>query len=336
MLVRSGSRVLGLALVALLVPLFAATTARAAHATCAVVAAGPAGPEGDVLRVADNSNSVTQIYRVGDEIHIYSNADRNPPVCTGAVPTVFNVDRIEYSTESSTPFINYHGEGPLAPGASPEPGADEIEITITEGYDPKVVNIAGTNEGERIEAGQLGTTLAGVNLNADADGDAQDADVTFSAPKRAFLRITARDGDDEISALGGPAFEGPFVPAERLTFAGGPGDDLLSGGPFRDMLAGNEGDDELLGGRGRDKLTIGPGRDLAKGGKGPDDVYNQSDVGGIEPDLFPDRVFGGAGDDSISVGQQLRGDRVECGAGRDDVFKDAGDITVDCEETGFR
>jgi len=333
-LARSSSRILGLALVALIVPLFAAAPARAASASCEVTDAFPQGdPAGDILQVNDSSNSVTHIYRDGDEIVVSSNADRNPAVCTGAVPTVFNIDRIIYKTRRSVPFINYHGDGPLAPGVSPEPGAAEIEITIQEDYDPKVVNIAGTNESERIVAGQIHRELSGVNMNADAD---KDADVIFDAPERAFLRIIARDGDDELSALGGPGFAGPFEPAERLTFAGGLGDDVLSGGPFRDVLSGNEGDDELFGGRGRDKLTIGPGRDLAEGGKGNDDIYNQSDVGGIEPDLFPDRVFGGAGDDSISVGQQLRGDRVECGAGRDDVFKDAGDITLDCEETGFR
>ena len=59
---------------------------------------------------------------------------------------------------------------------------------------------------------------------------------------------------------------------------------------------------------------------MALGGKGGDDIENMSDVGGLAEDLLPDRVFGGAGNDSISVSQELGGDRVDCGAGRrDDV-----------------
>jgi Ca2+-binding RTX toxin-like protein len=341
-MVRTGLRVLGLSLVALAVLFVSAAPARAANVSCQVTSGGganPAGPEGNVLEVLDTSESVTHIYRKGDEIVVSNNADREPAACARATPTVFNIDKIVYTTSSGVPFINYLGDGPLAPGASPEQGAAEIEILIRESYKRKVVNVAGTAAGESIQVGQLDSGTVGVNLDAGADGAYQDGDdIEIDVPPRdeIYLRVVAKGGDDTLSALGGPNFTNHLNSAERLVMTGGPGDDVLDGGPFNDTLRGEDGDDKLLGGRGRDKLLIGPGRDYADGGKGDDDIENQGGFGGIE-DLVPDRIFGGAGDDSISVGQQLRGDRVDCGAGRhDDVFKDAGDISLNCEQTDLR
>lgn len=337
-MVRTGLQVLGLSLVALAVPFVSAAPARAANVSCQVRSGGAGGAEGNVLEILDSSDSVTHIDREGDEIVISNNADEGPAVCARAVPTVHNIDRIEYTTESGVPFINYHGDGPLGPGATDEPGGDEIEIVVVESYDPKVVNLGGTPEADRIEIGQRNRRV-GINLNAQADGGSPDADLTVPLGKgeHVFLRVIGRDGDDEIGALGFAGFPEPVLAAEQLVMTGGPGDDVLRGGPTRDALSGNDGNDELLGGRGNDKLVVGPGRDLAKGGKGDDSIENRSDVGGIDADLLPDRILGGAGNDRIDVGQQLSGDRVDCGAGRrDEVFKDAGDISLHCETTDFR
>ncbi len=332
---RPGSRIrLGLALATLAIPLLAAGPAQgAAPVSCTLVAAGPAGPAGDVLEIVDQARSVTQIYRKGDEIVVSNNLDRGAKACAGGTPTVFNVDRIEYSTATGVPFLNYGGSGAFAPGASPEPGAAEIEISIAESYEPKVLNVAGTAAGERIEIGELGRQAVGVNLNAELDESAQDADVSLDAePGEAFVRVMGRDGDDTISGRGGAAFTGP-VAAERLALNGGDGDDLLLGSPYRDFLSGDEGDDRLLGGRGRDNLAAGPGRDLAKGGKGGDDITSRISVGSSPDDVLPDRIFGGAGNDSIDVNQGLVGDRVDCGSGAgDEVFIDPQDQAQRCED----
>lgn len=304
-----------------------------APVTCSLVAAGPAGPAGDILKVTDRAASVTHIYREGEEIVVFNNLDSERTTCAGGTPTVFDVDRIEYATATGTPFLGYLGDGPLAPGASPEVGAAEIEVSIAESYEPKVLNVAGTAAPERIEIGQLGLGTVGVNLDAQADGSAQDADVTLAVPQagRVTVRAVAKGGDDTVSALGGPAFTGP-VAAERVAISGGPGDDRLLGGPGRDFLRGDDGNDLLLGGRGRDNLAVGPGRDIAKGGKGPDQIENHSSVGGIADDLLPDRVFGGSGGDSIDVAQGLSGDLVDCGSGRDRLAIDPGDRTTACED----
>ncbi len=318
--------------------LLTAAPARAANVTCEVQSRGPAGPEGDVLSIVDTSQSVTHIYRSEDGIVVFNNADREPAVCAGAAPTVFNIDRIVYSTASGAPFINYLGDGPLEPGATPEPGADEIEVEIDETYETKALYVTGTEGDDRIEIGQLGRRRVGVNLNAQADGAHQDADVTLGVSRRdkLIVKVKAKGGDDVLSALGGPAFTGVLLSVKRLSMNGGPGDDVLSGGPFRDLLSGDAGNDRMFGGRGRDQISVGPGRDLAKGGRGPDLIVNHSSVGGIPDDLAPDRVFGGPGDDRIDVAQQLAGDRVGCGRGRDDLFRDRGDLAHGCEHVGVR
>lgn len=305
---------------------------------CTLVAAGPPGPQGDVLKVVDQVESVTHIYRQGDEVIVFNNRDSEKTACTGGTPTVFNIDRIEYSSATGTPFIATLGDGALAPGASPEAGAAEIEVSIIEEYDSRVLNVAGTAAAERIEVGRVGRNTVGVNLNAQADGSAQDADVTIHSPRSDELVVKARGmgGDDTLSALGGPAFT-DLVAVERLSLNGGPGDDELIGGPGKDSLKGDDGDDVMLGGRGPDRLTIGPGRDLAKAGKGPDQIFNMSSVGGIADDLLPDRVFGGLGNDNIDVAQTLAGDRVDCGPGRADrLFRDRADRAVACEDIGIR
>jgi hypothetical protein len=339
--VRAGNRIrFALVAATLALALVAAAPAEAANVTCAVEANSPAGPGGDVLSVVDTSRTVTHIYREGDVIVVFNNADSDPTVCAAGVPTVtvFDVDRIVYSSATGVPFVNYLGDGPLGPGATPEPGEDEIEVTLREEYEPKVLNVAGTAEGERIEVGQLGRRTVGVNLDAQADGGAEDADVTMRVRPGDELdvKVVARGGGDTLSALGGAAFTGVLSIAQRLSMNGGPGNDVLNGGPFRDLLGGDIGDDEIFGGRGRDQIAVGPGRDLANGGKGPDLIVNRSSVGGIPDDLAPDRVLGGAGDDSIDVAQELAGDRVDCGPGRDDAFRDRGDSVRGCETGGFR
>lgn len=305
---------------------------------CTLVAAGPPGPQGDVLKVVDQVETATHIYREGDEVIVFNNRDSEKTPCVGGVPTVFNIDRIEYSSATGTPFVSSLGDGALKPGATPEEGADEIEIAIVEDYEPRVLNVSATAAAERIEVGRVGPNVVGVNLNAQADGSAQDADVTIRSPRgdELTVKIRGKGGDDTLSALGGPAFSG--LPAvARLSLNGGPGDDEMVGGPGKDTLAGDDGDDVMLGGRGADRLTVGPGRDLAKAGKGPDQIFNRSSVGGIADDLLPDRVFGGAGNDNIDVAQTLAGDRVDCGAGRADrLFKDPTDLVRDCEDVDTR
>ena len=302
---------------------------------CTYVEVGAPGAPENVLRIDDGTRSVTHVYREGDEIVVFNNSSQDPTTCGGGTPTVFNIDEIEYiATANSAPFFDYIGHGPLAPGATPEASGSEIEISVHESYHPEVLNISGSSASDSIAIGQLGAHQVGVNLNAQEDGAAQDADAILTTvdPSEAFVRVVGRAGNDRIGALGGPEFTGPF-PADRLALSGGPGDDTLIGGPHDDRLRGDDGNDTLIGGRGRDLIKTGPGRDLAKGGEDADRIENFSDVGGIAKDTGPDRIFAGAGNDNVYTSQPLPGDFVNCGTGRRDVVGiDPGDRTKACEK----
>jgi Ca2+-binding RTX toxin-like protein len=316
-------------------------SAAPAKITCAYVEAGPAGPAGNVLRIDDHSNSATHIYREGEQIVVFSNVEAVPTVCGGGTPTVFNIDRIEYSTTNGTPFFNYIGGGTLAPGATAEASGSEIEVSVRETQKPGVLNVNGSPASESIVAGQIGAQAVGVNLNSQADGASQDADYVLEGvdPSQAYVRMGGKGGNDRITDLGVGGFTGPLT-TDHPNLGGGGGNDTLIGGPRRERLRGDEGGDVFLAGAGDDRLTIGAGHDLARGGKGNDRITNIGDVGGAPLDTGTDRIFAGPGNDvveAIQIPQQLGGDFVNCGSGRHDGAEiDPGDHTRACEKVEVR
>jgi len=309
--------------------------------SCAYEEAGAPGPTGNVLRIEDHSASATHVYRKGQEIVVFSNVEDEPTACGGGTPTVLNVDKIEYSTTNSTPFFDYIGGGPLAPGATPEASGPEIEVYVTEEFEPPVLAVSGTQGADSIVVGQLGPKQVGVNANSQEDGAAQDADFILNAPKpsQAEIRIVGKSGDDRMTDLGGPGFTGPLT-TDHVSFAGAEGNDTMTGGPHREHMSGGGGNDVFLAGPGNDTLTIGAGHDLAKGGTGADRIENIGDVGGAPLDTQTDRIFAGPGNDvveSVQIPQQLGGDLVNCGAGsRDEAEIDPGDRTKACEKMEVR
>lgn len=309
--------------------------------TCAYVEAGAPGPADNVLRIEDHSASATHVYRKGDEIVVSSNVEDKPTVCSGGTPTVLNVDKVEYSTTNSTPFFDYIGGALLAPGATPEASGSEIEVFVTEEYEPPVIGVSGTVGADSIVVGQLGPHQVGVNINAQEDGAARDADFVLNAPdpSQARIRLVGKSGDDRLTDLGGPGFTGPLT-SDHLSFAGAEGNDTMIGGPHREHLGGGGGNDVFLSGAGNDTLVIGAGHDLAKAGKGTDRIENIGDVGGAPLDTGTDRIFAGPGNDvveSVQIPNQVGGDSVNCGSGRrDDAEIDPGDRTKGCEKVEIR
>jgi Ca2+-binding RTX toxin-like protein len=92
--------------------------------------------------------------------------------------------------------------------------------------------------------------------------------------------VNAGDGDDTIDAAG------DLAPIVKLTFDGGPGNDVLRGsngndvllgGPGRDSLKGLEGDDVIQGGPDGDSIEARAGdvgHDLIEGNDGVDDMVS--------------------------------------------------------------
>ena len=115
---------------------------------------------------------------------------------------------------------------------------------------------------------------------------------------------------DRLSGLGG-----------NDVLNGQAGNDCLSGGSGNDFLRGATGRDRLSGGSGRDRLSGGDGNDRLSGGSGGDRL-----TGGTGRNVYS----AGSGNDSINSANGRR-DRVNCGAGRDNVRADRFDRLARCE-----
>jgi hypothetical protein len=200
--------------------------------------------------------------------------------------------------------------------------------------------------------------------------DGTDQDDALVGTSRADV-IHARAGNDTVAALtGADAVYGESGVDTlqggdgRDELDGGPDDDVLYGGSGADVLRtgapgsggfcdpsgcsepnpflgdvafGEGGNDTLIGGGDRDHVIPaidgGPGRDelrteggpvVENGGTGGDTLY-----GGASADV----LNGGDGDDVIhSDGDVPGADEVDCGAGHDVAYLDAGESADSCEQ----
>jgi hemolysin type calcium-binding protein len=288
---------------------------------CRYLETGPPGPRGNALLI-DHSMHVF-LLREGIDIEVLNRRDGEPvPIpCEGGAPTVRSVDRILYR-----PALGAHqltideSHGRLAPGATAEAGADEIEIAVrfppTKPQRRSSLRIFGAPGSDAIRIGSLAGTRTGIDL--DAGGRARlDADVIVSAASSIQFQIAGEGGDDRLSAAGvAKPFTGPLL--RSVALRGGEGSDLLVGGSRRDRLDGWGGDDLLYGRGGDDFLAGGDGEDRVFGGGGGDALAD-----GGEGSF--DYLAGGPGNDAIGALDGDR-DRIECGAGIDNAWLDAVDL----------
>jgi len=117
-------------------------------------------------------------------------------------------------------------------------------------------------------------------------------------------------GDDFL--MGGDGNDSLDGGNDDDTLMGGEGRDRLAGGNGRDFLLGDAGDDTLFGDAGDDSLAGGRGLDVIEGGDGNDVLY--SDEFGDDRFVDKDRLYGGNGDDYVTIG---RTDTGNGGAGTD-------------------
>jgi Ca2+-binding RTX toxin-like protein len=127
------------------------------------------------------------------------------------------------------------------------------------------------------------------------------------------LRLSGRDGSDEITAQGGHG--AGVVPPLRIAHHGGDDQngaweaDALAGGEGSDQLYGGSANDTLRGVDGGDGVSPGGGNDVADGGDGADT---------FDSDWGSDVLLGG----SATIRSTARGgeDRLE-GEGGDDTLQ---------------
>jgi len=212
-------------------------------------------------------------------------------------------------------------------------GADDDAIEGFAGDD----SIYGGTGNDKIDAG------AGNDYVSGGDGD----DVILGRGGEDNIhgdagndKLTGGEDDDQI--YGGTGNDTIVGDGGEDSLFGGAGNDLITGGDDNDYVEGGSGDDTVYGFSGDDTITSGSGNDVVDGGSGNDviDTGNGSsalpDVAypGVYPaDLFPhndhDTVYGGAGDDTISTGDD--DDTIFGGSGNDTI--DAG-IDDDYVEAG--
>ncbi|HEU5253125.1 MAG TPA: hypothetical protein VFU16_07360 [Solirubrobacterales bacterium] len=285
-------------------------------------------------RLVIDTDTKIGLRREGDRIAIFQPLKPESPAltCEGPPATVHSIDRIVYRPPGGgdPPRIAHwlkidQTNGVLQPGASVEPGGDEIEIYAEFPQEPHdkwtSIFVIGGEGPDWIRIGGLRRGRSGVNLDLQRDGRHPDADLIVAAATDAHYKVIGGDGDDRIKATAkGTEFEWR-LPHRTLTLVGGDGDDLLVGGEERDFVEGREGDDAIYGGAGRDHLEGGEGNDRAFGGPGDDSLSSQFDQNGP----FTDFLSGGGGRDSLRA---IDGDAdtLTCGTGPDNVWVDVFDV----------
>jgi hypothetical protein len=309
---------------------------------CRYVRAGPPGPRGNILRI--DSSVYVRLRREGPAIqvigdHLEEQIDEQVAQCEGPTATIHSIDRIVYAPpEGSHELTVDESRGLFAPGASKEPGGDEIEIPVVLPFAkkgrPPGLEIVGSNGADRIRVGALARKRTGFNLNADRDGADKDADVLVSSVSPMHIQIEGGDGGDRLSATGiGREFSGPLPPPRRLVLRGDNGSNLLVGSPRNDGLGNNsrngESGADLVYGKGGDDTIVGSGSDRAFGGPGDDVIL-------IRPGKSEGTLgfyAGGPGDDSFDARDEAP-DRILCGPGIDRALLEPIDIwsRSECEK----
>ena len=297
---------------------------------CRYVEQGAPGPEGNLLEVGIGNTGDVELERVDDRIRVSTlNGNVHREVrCEGTRPTVTNIDSItllhppfgsgigvgdfDELSETDVELAIDLQDGLLAPGATPEPGASEIEL-ITDGPGiPSVdLTLILTEAADHV---RMHTNEKRTLANLNADEGVRDVDLAL--PPVMTGTVFAGDGDDRVvsrSKLGPVGF---FDPGITVVAEGG--DDLVKAAV---QAAGGDGDDRLLGGRDFNFYIGGAGNDVLRG-------KHERDI--LIANGGRDRLFAGGGRDFV-LSSDGNGDRAYCGGGRDRAWIDPGDKRGGCE-----
>ena len=148
-----------------------------------------------------------------------------------------------------------------------------------------------------------------------------------------LLRIYGGSGSDMIDARRVRRI-GDRKERHKLWLVGERGRDTIIGSPRAEQrIEDGAGDDLVRAGGGDDDVWMGLGHDLVFGGGGDDElgytVYER--FGGIPPD-YPDRIFGGPGNDRLEDFNR-HSDLLRCGPGHDEAQRGRHDHPgADCEK----
>ncbi len=241
-------------------------------------------------------------------------------------------------TITFTPNDGFEGEAVIDYTIQDEEGlTDTAQVFITVEEQPLDGIVSGTDDGDLIDE----------NYTGDPEGDMVDNNdeiLPGEGPNDDIIQ--AGGGDDTIVA--GEGDDDVFAGEGNDRVHGGPGDDILRGEEGDDTINAGAGDDTVLGGDDDDVINGGDGSDSIEGGDGNDlitssDPDNDTQIDKGYPGLFDgeegtpeaenerDFVDGGAGDDTISTGDDR--DTVIGGTGNDVIDGGIDDDIIDGDDT---
>jgi Ca2+-binding RTX toxin-like protein len=333
-----------------LVPLVIAAGAVAAPAADAAV--GCSYDDGLPLGAGNNSATVT-MSAGGDEAVIGIAGDPaeirvNGSPCSltplgGTRARLDNLDTIRVNDTSGTGNTVARIERPaqFAPGESAESDTTpeiEFEIDLGDGArDALVTAPTGEDVADHVRMG-VADGASRADFNAGAEATHEDPDVRLAGVEGSALQ--GGDGEDRLSAAGGPGFGSPLPEAVGLfgqaasdeleggsandVLNGGPGNDLLDGGAGTDRYDGAEGDQDYVDLHGEPVVAANLAAGTATASGATELLTNVEGVLGtrgedlLEGDGAPLNIFDGARGDDVLRGR----------AGRDVMLGFNGDDTA--------
>ncbi len=194
-------------------------------------------------------------------------------------------------------------------------------------------NLIG-NAGDNILTGGGGNDRIEGGLGSDT--------VVFSGQRSAYTitwngqtgTVTGADGVDTLTNVEFLRFADQTIaaaPTGGLSVAGDITNNTLNGTAFADVLGGLGGDDVLNGGDGDDVLSGGTGNDIINGGNGIDVADYGAASAAVSVDLSTGRASGGAGNDTLSSIEEVRGSRFNdslIGSAGNDILRGGGGIDL--------
>ena len=266
---------------------------------------------------------------------------------------------------SATPICEASDSEAMLQGPSacpPQSRLAEGEVTVITGFgppfDPLVSPTPVFNDGRGwLEISQEPSSQATIAVTRlEVSGNRIQGDIAAapggppdgeSAVSSAVLRFPAATGYVTTPPACPPS--GKWVAVGRFTFSDGSGEVVRSedeclpsraaGKACARSLAGTRRADRIAGSPGGERIRGFGGADSIRGAGGRDCIHGAGGADGLRGGRGADRIAGGPGTDFISSGpgsdQILSRDgvveRVRCGAGRDRVHADLGDLLTNCE-----
>ena len=228
--------------------------------------------------------------------------------------TSLPVAKIPYAESSSQGDIVYGGDIVVTEGA-PDDDAKQpflFEVGLTTLSDPVYIQGKPLGNGVRQYFGKDGSRLLVLKEKS------ADANLITKMESRAVF------GSSFPDVLDGSEMSPVFI-------KGYFGDDVITGGDRTDLLDGGVGADQIDGGAGNDMLWIDSDDTLVQGGAGFDVAFVER-AGGVTIDIFKSSIevlYGGIGDDTVTMSGGANSVRILAGPGDDSVQTSSGDDYID-------